>query len=136
MNHYGQGNELDMLEDALEAGGMAWWVMELPSGVVFFSPNKIRMLGYTEKDVSKFVHYSNFTDIVHPEDFEKCMKTMRDHIEGKASMYETQYRIKHVDGSYIKLYDRGRIVGRKGSEITVAGIVLNITNTKGLERAA
>ena len=94
MSFYGIGQEFAMLEDAIEAGGMAWWIMELPSGVVFFSPNKIKLLGYTEKEVSKFVHYSNFTDLVHPDDYEKCMKAMKDHIEGKTKLYETQYRIK------------------------------------------
>lgn len=124
-----------MLEDAIQAGGMAWWLMELPSGAVFFSPNKIKLLGYNEKDVKSFVHYTNFTDLVHPEDQEKCMQAMRDHIEGRAEMYETKYRIKAKDGSYKTLYDRGKIVGRKGEELAIAGIVLDISesNIAGLK---
>lgn len=116
-----------MLEDALEGAGVAWWLMELPSGAVFFSPNKIKMMGYTEKDLGKFVHYSAFTNLVHPDDQEKCMQAMRDHMSGKAKAYETQYRIKAKNGSYRTFYDRGRIVGKKKGETAIAGIVLDIT---------
>jgi ABC-type antimicrobial peptide transport system permease subunit len=62
------GNESAMIEDALEAGEIAWWLMELPSGAVFFSLNKIKILGYSKKDISKFVHFSSFTDLLHPRE--------------------------------------------------------------------
>lgn len=127
MGFYGLGNESKMLEDALGAGGVAWWLMELPSGAVFFSPNKIKMLGYTEADVLKFVSYTDFTDRLHPDDYDKTMEAMQAHIEGRADIYETKYRIKAADGHYVLLYDRGRIVGRKGDEIAIAGIVIDVT---------
>lgn len=122
------GNESRMIEDALEAGEMAWWLMELPSGVVFFSPNKVKLLGYTEKDASKFVHYSAFTDLLHPDDYDRVMKAMKDHIDGKAPTYETTYRIKTKNGDYITLYDRGRIVAQKGDNLAIAGIVIEVSN--------
>lgn len=122
------GNESRMIEDALEAGDMAWWLMELPSGVVFFSPNKVKLLGYNEKEASKFVHYSAFTDLLHPDDYDRVMKAMKDHIDGKAPTYETTYRIKTKNGDYITLYDRGRIVAQKGDNLAVAGIVIEVSN--------
>lgn len=127
MSFYGMGNEGRMLEDALEAGGVGWWLMELPSGAVFFSLNKIKMLGYTEKDVSKFLSFTDFTNLLHPDDRDKAMKAMQDHLDGNADMYEAKYRIKTATGKYIELYDRGRVVARKDKEIAVAGVVIDIT---------
>jgi PAS domain S-box-containing protein len=127
MSFYGMGNESAMIEDALEAGEIAWWLMELPSGAVFFSLNKIKILGYSKKDISKFVHFSSFTDLLHPRDYDKTMKAMQDHLEGKVEVYEAKYRIRSVSGKYIVLYDRGRIVARKGKEMAVAGIVVDVT---------
>jgi PAS domain S-box-containing protein len=127
MAFYGMGNESSMIEDALEAGGMAWWLMELPSGAVFFSPNKLKLIGYKESDASKFVHYSAFTNLLHPDDHDKTMKAMRDHIDGIADIYEAKYRIKSSNGEYVHLYDRGRIVAKKGKDIAVAGIVIDLT---------
>lgn len=128
MSFYGLGRESRMIEEAIEAGGMAWWFMELPSGAVFFSPNKITMLGYGKDEASKFVHYSAFTDLLHPEDYEKTMQAMKKLIDGKAELYQAKYRIRKADGGYMTLYDRGRIVARKGDEIAIAGIVLDMTS--------
>ena len=86
------------------------------------------MLGYSEKDVGKFVHFKAFTELLHPEDYERAMKAMQDHIDGKTDLYQLNYRIKTKTGKFILLHDRGQIVGRKGDELAVAGIVLNITN--------
>src|SRR6476660_4777829 len=105
---YGDGSELLKFETAMEAIGLAWWWMEYPSGVIFCSPNKAKMLG---RDPADFVHYKNFTDLVHPDDYERIMQDMRNHIQGTAELYETKYRIKHANGEYIQFFDRGKIVG-------------------------
>jgi PAS domain S-box-containing protein len=128
MSFYGMGGEMPMLEDALEAGGVAWWLMELPSGAVFFSPNKIKLLGFTNEKTPKFLSYTDFTDLLHPDDYEKTMEAMQNHINGTAEIYEAKYRIKTASDKYKVLYDRGRIVGRKGKEIAIAGIVIDLTN--------
>lgn len=125
MSFYGRGNESAMIEDAIEAADMAWWLMELPSGTVFFSPNKVKLLGYDEKETSKFVHYSSFTKLLHPDDYDNAMKAMKDHIDGIVPIYEVAYRIKTKKGAYIKMYDRGRIVARKNGDIAIAGIVMD-----------
>jgi PAS domain S-box-containing protein len=124
---YGTGRELEMLEDAVEAADMAWWVMEIPSGAVFFSPKKIAMLGYDRKETKKFVHYTNFTDLLHPKDLPGAMKSMENLLSGKASTYSQRYRLLCKDGKYITFYDKGRIVGRHpDGSVAVAGIVQKI----------
>jgi PAS domain S-box-containing protein len=117
-------DDFNRLSDAMGAAGMAWWEIELPSGVVFFGNNKAAMIG---RDPSEFVHYKNFTDLVHPDDHDHTMRAMTDHLEGKTDYYETKYRIMHKDGHYVTFYDRGKIVQRSADgEIKIAGIVLNV----------
>lgn len=128
MLFYENVDELALLNDAMSAGGIAWWMMEYPSGAVFFHPNKIRMLGYRDKDVAKFVHYTSFTDLLHPDDHPVAMKAMMDHITGEASLYETEYRIKGKDGEYRTFFDRGKIVAKnKKGEMAIAGMVIDVT---------
>lgn len=120
----------ERLEDTMVAAGMAWWELEFPSGALSFSKNKTDMLGYDSKD---FVHFSHFTDLIHPDDIDKTMKAMTDHYTGKAPCYETKYRIKASDGSYKTFYDKGSIVERNGESFIVAGIVVDIS-TLDLDR--
>jgi PAS domain S-box-containing protein len=131
MDFYRPGQEFAMLDDALQAGGMAWWQMELPAGTVVCSVGKITMLGYNKADVDKFARYTDFTELIHPDDYEAAMQAMRNHLEGAVPTYETQSRIRRKDGSYAVYYDRGKIVGRNNGDIAVAGIVLDISaNTR------
>jgi PAS domain S-box-containing protein len=126
---YENVDELAMVNDAVEAGGMAWWVMEYPSGTVFFHPNKVEMLGYDKKDADDFVHYTHFTNLVHPDDHAGAMQAMMDHIQGKKESYETVYRIKGKDGEYRKFFDRGKIIARtKDGNLAVGGIVIDISD--------
>ena len=114
---------------ALRAGNMAWWEMDVTTGNVTFSKRKTEMLGYTNE---KFSHYSDFMALVHPDDYENTMNSMRGHIEGKFDKYEVEYRILTNSGEYIWFYDSGSIISRdsNGKPRIINGLVVDITNRK------
>ncbi len=120
----------ERLETAMAAGNLAWWEMELPSGEVKFNDRKAEMLGYSPDE---FNHYSDFTDLIHPEDKDRAMKAMRDHLEGRAERYEVEYRIKKKDGDYICFRDVGRITEEGEDYKKVSGIVIDIDERKQVE---
>ncbi len=119
------------LNRALEAGNMAWWEMELPSGRINFSYNKTRLLGLNGDD---FEHFRDFMNIVHPEDCDAAMNAMYEHLHGKAELYECEYRMKNAGGKYQWFHDAGKIVQRENEKIVVAGIVTEITAKKQAEK--
>ena len=73
-----------------------------------------------------FVHFKNFTDLIHPDDHDKAMQAMKDHYEGRVEYYETVYRIRHKDGHYVTFHDKGQVVERTESSFIVAGIVSRV----------
>ncbi len=48
----------ERLEEAMTAGNLAWWEMELPSGEVRFNDRKAEMLGY---EPERFETYEDST---------------------------------------------------------------------------
>lgn len=120
----------DRLEASLRAGNLAWWEVHLPSGEVFFNENKAIMIG---RDANDFTHYTHFTDLLHPDDYEHTMQAFRDHLEGKAKNYECEYRIKHKEGHYKWFYDIGRVSSVTDNEAILTGIVYDITDRKEAE---
>lgn len=116
--------KLEEFNKSVLSGTATWWQMRLPSGDVFFGDAKARMLGYPDE---MFKKYTDFTALVHPDDVDATMNAMKDHLSGKKKYYETVYRIKNKAGEYIKFYDCGKITGKEGNNITVAGFVLKIS---------
>ncbi|MEF8874281.1 MAG: PAS domain-containing sensor histidine kinase [Candidatus Thermoplasmatota archaeon] len=120
----------ERLEDAMETGNLAWWEMELPSGKIQFNDRKAEMLGYQPE---KFEHYTDFTELIHPEDHDKAMKAMKAHLEGREKRYEVEYRIEKKDGDYKWFRDVGSITEEEGEYKKVTGIVIDIDERKRIQ---
>jgi PAS domain S-box-containing protein len=90
------------------------------------------MLGYSPE---RFDTYEDFTELVHPEDYERAMAAMRDHLEGDAEKYDVEYRIETADGSYRWFHDVGGATKwEDGAPRKVTGIVLDVSGRKEAER--
>jgi len=120
------------LELAMQGANMAWWEMDVTTGSVIFGKRKAEMLGYS---TGKFKHYTDFTALLHPEDYEKAMNAMRGHMEGLIDKYEVEYRILTHSGDYKWFYDIGSIVKRdlNGNPLNITGIVIDISGRKQAE---
>ncbi|MCX8149060.1 chemotaxis protein CheB [Thermaurantimonas aggregans] len=116
------------LQMALEMGNMAWWEWDVQTGQVNMHEKKATMLGYSPEEFPKEVYA--ICEYLHPEDYERTMQAMRDHLEGKSPMWDIVYRIRCKDGSYKKYHDRGGVVTRddSGKPLKMVGIVMDVTN--------
>ncbi len=113
-------------------GNLGHWYWNIKTNEVTFNPLKVTTLGYDKSEIPEHVTYQYFTDKLHPEDFKKAMDSMRDHLYGKADVYEIEYRIKAKDGTFKWYYDRGKITqyDENGKPAFLAGIVFDITEKK------
>ena len=119
------------LETAFKGGDMAWWEVHLPEGNVVFSPQKAIMLGHKAED---FKHYTDFTNLLHPDDYINTMNAFSDHLAGKNHKYDCEYRIKNSKGEYQWFHDVGQLSFIDGERKIVSGIVTEITHKKEAER--
>jgi diguanylate cyclase (GGDEF)-like protein/PAS domain S-box-containing protein len=117
-------------------GNLGQWYWDMKTNQVTFNPLKVITLGYDEEEIPEHVNYQYFTEKLHPEDYEKAMEAMLDHLHGKAPVYEVEYRIRTKDGHYRWYYDRGKITQRddKGKPLFLAGIVFDVTERKEMEQ--
>ncbi len=120
---------LDHLNTAIEVANLAWWRMDVVTGKVTFHSKKAQMLGYPEQ---KFLDktYHAFTELIHQDDYEKAMSSMRNHISGQTEAYEVEYRIQHSSGHWRWFYDFGKITDRslQGQPQSITGIVMDVTD--------
>lgn len=118
----------ERLEQAMKIGKLAWWSWDYKTGNVVFSDAKAYMLGYKPEELDGDVYA--FTKMIHPDDYDKAMQAMRDHLEGKKDIYEIEYRIQNKNGKYSWFYDKGGIIERDkaGKPLRIAGVVIDISN--------
>ncbi len=111
------------------------WYWVIPTNHVHFNPLKVISLGYTEAEIPETVDYQFFTSKLHPDDFDRVMQVMEDHLSGKVPAYEVEYRIQTKEGGWKWYYDRGKITqyDEYGKPRLLSGIVFDITNTKRLQ---
>jgi len=127
--------EQDTMLEYAWSGNLGHWYWNVQTNEVTFNPLKVTTLGYDKNEIPENVDYQFFTDKLHPEDFNKAMDAMRDHLYGKADVYEVEYRIRAKDGKYKWYYDRGKITryDDNNKPVFLAGIVFDITEKKEIQ---
>ncbi len=52
---------------------------------------------------------------VHPDDLDDCYKDIQAHMDGKTTFYQNVHRMKHRNGDWLYIWDRGKITKRDSS---------------------
>jgi len=117
------------------SGNLGHWYWNVKTNSVVFNQLKVTTLGYSVDELPQTVNHQFFTDKLHPDDYQNTMNAMLLHLQGKESVYETEYRIQAKDKSWKWYYDRGKITQRdiNGNPELVSGIVFDITEKKEQE---
>jgi PAS domain S-box-containing protein len=120
---------------ALEAGNLGFWDWDVPSGRVQFGGRWATMLGYDPGEIEP--HVQAWERLVHPDDKAAVMATLADHLEGRTDFYECEHRIRHKDGSWRWILDRGRVVARAadGRPLRALGTHADVTARREAEEA-
>jgi len=121
------------LKSQLELSPFAWWEWDLIQNKVRFNGLKATMIGY---DAAEFqnVGYQAFTDLLHPQDYEKTMTAMRRYLMGEVPLYQIDYRIRCKDGSYAWYMDRGIALSKDldGKPTLLRGVVIHLEENPDL----
>lgn len=111
---------------------LGFWYWNVQTKALIFNPLKATNLGYTKEEIPKNSTHLFFTDLLHPDDYPNVMEAMRNHLNGKASAYDVEYRIQTKNGDYKWYYDLGKITkfDKEGNPLFLAGIVFDVTQKK------
>ncbi|MGF0240168.1 EAL domain-containing protein [Rhodococcus sp. IEGM1300] len=72
---------------------------------------------------------------LHPDDLPSLKRALVEHLKGRSEDYQIEYRVRHGDGHWVWIEDRGRAVerGEDGQVIRMVGTRRDISVSKGLE---
>ncbi|MDT8298390.1 MAG: PAS domain-containing protein, partial [Spirochaetaceae bacterium] len=117
----------DLIAAVPTTSQLPWWEWDIMKNRVIAGPQKVSMLGYDPVDFEG-AGYQAYTDLLHPEDYVRAMDAMRRHLNGRATLYETDYRIRRKSGEYTWYMDRGAVLewDSAGRPLFLRGIVLDL----------
>lgn len=121
---------LNHILDIIEEGTWDW---NANTGHVDRSPGWYRMLGYDVDIFDKNVF--TWENIIHPDDYKQVMQHFEQYIKGEIAQYSIEYRCKKADGSYLWIFDQGKICATNadGSVARMIGAHLNIDKQKAAQ---
>ena len=101
----------------------------------FVSPQIVDILGYTPDQITD-MGADVLGTLFHPDDMAITQERFTRLVtEDKDTIYEVEYRMRHKDGLYVWLLDRGRVFQRdeQNKAIQILGVVTDISQRKELE---
>ncbi len=112
---------------ALTGANLGLWEWQLSTDDVVFNDRWAAMLGYKPEEV---VHsMRDAAQLVHPEDRRHVREALVRHLTGQTDHYQAEYRMRHRDGHWVWVLDRGRVMARdrNGHALRASGTHLDVT---------
>ncbi len=124
----------ERLAMALDATNDGMWDWNIATGDVWLSERWYAMIGYDPHEIRP--HVESWAALVHPDDVDTLMRVLTDHLKGRTPSYQCEHRVRHRDGSWRWVLNRGKVVARDadGRAVRAVGTHTDITDRKEAER--
>lgn len=123
----------ERLEYAVNGTQDGLWDWDLLSNEIYFSPRWKEMLGYSDNELPNV--FETWNNNVHPDDLENALKAIAISHEKPGQFYENIHRIRHKNGSWVWILDRGQtLFNTEGKAVRMVGFHTDITRQKELEQ--
>jgi len=119
----------ERMELALLGTNEGIWDWNILENTVYFSPRWKEMLGYRDEELPNEV--PTWTERIHPDDADKAWEDVYKNVNGETEYYENIHRIKHKNGSWVWVLDRGKTqYDENGKAVRMIGTHVDITKEK------
>ncbi len=114
---------------AVDGANDGIWDWDLITGELFYSSRYKSMLGLKEHEMEHTL--AAWEERLHKDDYIAAKKAITDYLEGNTEQYVAEFRIKHKDGHYIWMLERGKaLLDEDGNAIRMLGSSTDVTDRK------
>jgi PAS domain S-box-containing protein len=128
--------ERDRLANIIEGTDAGVWEWNVQTGKTVFNSRWAEVLGYSLEALSP-ISIETWKALMHPEDLMEAEACLQQHFDGELEHYEQEFRMRHRDGNWVWILDRGRIITRDGDgkPLLMFGTHTDISRRKANEHA-
>jgi PAS domain S-box-containing protein len=126
----------EQLTRAVEGTRAGLWDWDIPGWEVTFNERWAEISGHTLAELSP-ISVDDWNAMRHPDDLRRSDELIQRHIAGESPMYECELRVRHKDGHWVWVVDRGQVSERdeSGRPVRMTGTQIDITKRREAEDA-
>ena len=126
--------ERQRLANLIAGTDVGTWEWNVQTGAVLFNERWAGIIGYTLAEISP-LSIATWFRFAHPDDLEKSNTLLRRHFAGELPAYDCECRMRHRDGHWVWIRDRGKVMdwSADGRPLHMFGTHLDITESKEAE---
>ncbi len=120
---------------AIEASNLGSWEWDMVNNLYVADEYCAIMLGMNPAEFGNTI--DSWQSWVHPDDVTRVWQEVSKYLRGETPLYSAEYRMKHKNGHWIWVADRGKVVERnsRGEPVRSMGTQIDITKMKEAEQA-
>ena len=124
------------LKEIIWGTNVGTWEWNVKTGETTFSEEWAEIIGYTLEEISP-TNIETWMSFAHPDDLEKSSQLLQQHFSGESDRYECEARMRHKNGHWIWVLDRGKVVewDDDGQPLRMSGTHQEITKEKEFQKA-
>ncbi|MEA1969317.1 MAG: histidine kinase dimerization/phosphoacceptor domain -containing protein [Thermodesulfobacteriota bacterium] len=129
-------DERQRLDGILRGTNVGTWEWNVQTGETIFNERWAEIIGYTLEEISP-VSIETWIKYTHPDNLKVSNELLEKHFQGKLDYYECEAQMKHKNGDWVWVLDRGKVITwtEDGKPLMVMGTHLDITDRKKAEKA-
>lgn len=124
----------EQLARAIEGSGVGLWEWNLKTNEIAINERWAEIIGYTTEELG-LVTIETWNQLGHSEDLKQSYTNLLAHFNGELPFYECELRMRHKDGHWVWILDRGRITERDehNQPARVTGTHLDISERRSMQ---
>jgi PAS domain S-box-containing protein len=122
------------LADILKGTNAGTWEWNVQTGETIFNERWANIVGYTLAELSP-ISIETWVRLAHPDDLKISGELLEQHFKGETDYYEMEARMRHKDGHWVWVIDRGKVATwtTDGKPLLMSGTHQDITARKQAE---
>lgn len=119
------------LVNILKGTNVGTWEWNVQTGATVFNDRWAEIVGYDLEELAP-ISITTWMRLAHPEDLRTSEKLLRQHFSGEIDFYECEARMRHKNGHWVWVLDRGRVITwtEDGKPLWMFGTHQDITQRK------
>ncbi len=124
------------LSHVIEGTNAGVWDWNVQTGELFCNERWADMVGYSLQELGP-LSIDVWKSLAHPEDLRKSEALLQAHFNGETECYDCECRMRHRNGDWIWVHDRGKVVAwtADNAPLRMTGTHSDITARKQAEQA-